>query len=257
MGSGAFRVEVEEGVARCTMDGPNMNALGEEMVLGMLEGLPRVLEDEEVRVIVIRGEGGNFSSGADLTIMGERMDPSLLADVMRRMGRLILELHQGPRPVIAEVDGWAVGGALGLAMASDITYATERARFFPSFVRISLIPDFGTAYFLARRVGLARAKEIALTGRVVGAEEAVRIGMVNRILDHEEISGEVMKVARGLAGRPANILAHTKRFVNTAFAVDLETQLDLEASLQPLNVTTPEHHEDVRKFLEGKGKDGE
>jgi 2-(1,2-epoxy-1,2-dihydrophenyl)acetyl-CoA isomerase len=180
------------------------------------------------------------------------MEPSLLADTKRRMGRLIAELHEGPRPVIAEVDGWAVGGAFGLAMASDITYATERARFFPSFVRISLVPDFGTAYFLARRVGLARAKEIALTGRVIDAEEALRIGLVNRVVGHGDIHGEVMRLARKLAGRPPDILAHTKRFVNAAFTVDLGTQLDLEAYLQSLNVTTPEHREDVRKFLEGK-----
>ncbi len=252
----AFRVEKEEGVARCTMDGPNMNALGVEMVTGMLEGLRRVLDDEEVRVIVIRGEGGNFSAGADLSLMGEKMDPALLAETMRAMGRLIRELHEGPRPLIAEVDGWTVGGAFGLAMASDITYATERARFYLSFVRISLVPDFGSAYFLARRVGLARAKEIALTGRVIDAEEALRIGMVNRVLDHGEISGEVMRLAKRLAGRPPDILAHTKRFVNTAFTVDLGTQLDLEAYLQSLNVTTPEHREDVRKFLEKAGGGG-
>ncbi|MBC7247458.1 MAG: enoyl-CoA hydratase/isomerase family protein [Actinobacteria bacterium] len=252
MEGGAFRVEVEEGVARCTMDGPNMNALGAEMVMSMLDGMRHVLDDEEVRVIVIRGEGGNFSTGADLSIMGEKMDPGLLAETMRRMGRLIVELHEGPRPVIAEVDGWAVGGAFGLAMASDITYATERARFFLSFVRISLVPDFGSAYFLARRVGTARAKEIALTGRVVDAEEALRMGMVNRVVDHVEISGEVMKLAKRLAGRPPEILAHIKRFVNTAFVVDLGTQLELEAHIQSLNVTTPEHREDVRKFLEGK-----
>lgn len=253
MEGGAFRVELEEGLARCTMDGPNMNAMGEEMVISMLGGLRRVMDDEEVRVIVIRGEGGNFSTGADLSIMGEKMDPGLLAGTMRSMGQLILELHEGPRPVIAEVNGWAVGGAFGLAMASDITYATERARFFLSFVRISLVPDFGSAYFLARRVGMARAKEIALTGRVVDAEEALRMGMVNRMVDHEEISGEVIRLAKSLAGRPPDILAHIKRFVNTAFGMDLRTQLELEAHIQSLNVTTPEHREDVRKFLEKTG----
>ncbi|MDI7251261.1 MAG: enoyl-CoA hydratase/isomerase family protein, partial [Actinomycetota bacterium] len=187
MESEAFRIEVEDGVARCTMSGPNMNAMGAEMIEPLMEGLRHVLDDPEVRVIVVRGDGGNFSTGADLTIMGERMEPEYLNRNMRRMGALIYELHEGPKPYIAEVDGWAVGGGFGLAMASDITYATERARFYLSFVRLSLVPDFGSAYFLARRVGLVRAKEIALSARIVDAEEALRIGMVNRVIPHGEI----------------------------------------------------------------------
>jgi 2-(1,2-epoxy-1,2-dihydrophenyl)acetyl-CoA isomerase len=250
MESEAFRIEVVDGVARCTMSGPNMNAMGAEMIEPLMEGLRRVLDDPEVRVIVVRGEGGNFSTGADLTIMGERMEPELLNRNMRRMGGLIYELHEGPKPYIAEVDGWAVGGGFGLAMASDITYATERARFYLSFVRLSLVPDFGSAFFLARRVGLVRAKEIALSARVVDAEEALRIGMVNRIVPHQEIGDEVMKLARRLAGRPPDVLAHTKRFVNAAFQVDLRDQLDLEAYVQSLRVVSPEHREDVRRFLE-------
>lgn len=250
MESDAFRIEVDGGVARCTMSGPNMNAMGAEMIGPLMEGLRRVLDDPEVRVIVIRGEGGNFSTGADLTIMGEKMEPELLNSTMRRMGELIYELHEGPKPYIAEVDGWAVGGGFGLAMASDITYATERARFYLSFVRLSLVPDFGSAYFLAQRVGVVRAKEIALSARVVEAEEALRIGMVNRVVPHEEIGDEVMKLARRLAGRPPDVLAHTKRFVNAAFKADLRDQLNLEAYVQSLRVVSPEHREDVRKFLE-------
>ncbi|MGQ9537188.1 MAG: enoyl-CoA hydratase/isomerase family protein [Actinomycetota bacterium] len=250
MESEAFRIEVEEGVARCTMSGSNMNAMGAEMIEPLMAGLRGVLDDPEVRVIVIRGDGGNFSTGADLTIMGERMEPELLNRDMRRMGELIYELHEGPKPYIAEVDGWAVGGGFGLAMASDITFATERARFYLSFVRLSLVPDFGSTYFLAQRVGLARAKEIALSARIVDAEEALRIGLVNRVIPHQEIGEEVMKLARRLAGRSPEVLAHTKRFVNAAFKVDLRDQLDMEAYVQSLRVVSPEHREDVRKFLE-------
>ncbi len=250
MESECFVIEKEEGVARCTMNGPTMNALGDKLLAPMMKGLRSVLDDEEVKVIVLRGEGGNFSVGADLSIMGEKMDPLLMRETMHAMGMLIRELHEGPKPVITEVDGWAVGGGFGLAMCSDITYATERARFYLSFVRISIVPDFGSSYFLTERVGLARAKELALTGRTVGAEEALRLGLVNRVVPHEEIAGEVMKLARRMAGRSANILGLTKRMLNMGHLVDLQTVLDLEVHVQPLAVLTPEHRRDVEEFFE-------
>jgi 2-(1,2-epoxy-1,2-dihydrophenyl)acetyl-CoA isomerase len=249
MGSEHFRIEKEDGVARCTMSGPNMNAMGDLLIDPMMEGLRSVLDDEEVRVIVIRGDEGNFSTGADLTIMGEKMDPTVLNQNMRKMGDFIYELHEGPRPFIAEVDGWAVGGGFGLAMAADITYVTERARFFLSWVRLSILPDFGSAYFLTRRVGLSIAKELALTGRVVDAEEALRIGLVNRIVPHEEIADKVMKMASKMAGRSPNILALTKRMLNTGHQVDLQTSLDLEAYAQSMAILAPEHKRDVEEFF--------
>ncbi len=253
MGSERFRIEKEDGVARCTMSGPNMNAMGDEMILPMMEGLRSVLDDEEVKVIVIRGDEGNFSTGADLTIMGEKMDPTILNENMRKMGDFIYELHEGPRPVIAEVDGWAVGGGFGLAMAADITYATERARFFLSWVRLSILPDFGSAYFLTRRVGLSLAKELALTGRIVEAEEALRIGLINRIVPHEEIGEAVMKMAKKMAGRSPNILATTKRMLNTGHQVDLKTFLEFEAYAQSMAILAPEHKKDVEEFFERHG----
>ena len=253
MGSERFRIEMEDGVARCTMSGPNMNAMGDEMIFPMMEGLRSVLDDEEVRVIVIRGDEGNFSTGADLTIMGEKMDPTILNQNMRKMGDFIYELHEGPRPVIAEVDGWSVGGGFGLAMAADITYATERTRFFLSWVRLSILPDFGSAYFLTRRVGLSLAKELALTGKIVEAEEALRIGLINRIVPHEEIGDKVMKMAKKMAGRSPDILAMTKRMLNTGHQVDLKTFLDLEAYAQSMAILAPEHKRGVEEFFEKRG----
>ena len=248
-----FKIEIDVGIARCSMDGPNFNAMGDKMIFPMMEGIRSVLDDPDVRVIVMRGEGGNFSAGADLTIMGDKMDPAFLKENMRKMGQLIYELHEGPKPVIAEVDGWSVGGGFGLAMASDITYVTERARFFLSWVRLAIVPDFGASYFLTRRVGLAMAKELALVGKTIDAEEALRIELVNRIVPHEEISEEVMKLAGKLARRSPNIMALTKRFLNTGHQVDLQTFLDMEAYVQSIVILAPEHKEAVEKFLEKSG----
>lgn len=244
-----FQVEMVEGVAVCTMRGHTMNAMSREMLPPMVEIMGEVLADDTVRVIVLRGDGDNFCTGADLSIMGDKMDPEFLNYHMLRMNRIIYELAEGPKPVLAEVDGWAVGGGFGLALAADITYATERALFMMSFVRISIIPDLGCAYLLTKRVGLNQAKELALTGKVVDAAEAFRIGLVNKVVPHEEISEEVMKVAVKMAGRSSEALALTKRNLNVAHRVDLRTFQDLEAYAQPFFVLKPEHRADIAKFF--------
>jgi 2-(1,2-epoxy-1,2-dihydrophenyl)acetyl-CoA isomerase len=260
MESDFFRIEKADGVARCTMNGPTMNALGMELIPRLCDGLSDALSDDEVRVIVLRGESGNFCVGADLSIMGEKMDPLFLYENMRKFNEVGYQLHEGPKPVITEVDGWAAGGGFSLAICSDITYATERARFYMSFVRISIIPDLGASYFLPRRVGLARAKELALAAKVIDSEEAERIGLINGVFDHESISDEVMKVARRMAKASPGVLEMTKRNLNWSDRLDLKTTLDNEASTQPFLVMAPEHKEAIKKFIEkqggGKGQEG-
>ena len=256
MEDGNFKIEITDGVARCTMDGPTMNALGSDLLFELIDGLKEVLANEEVRVIVLRGEGGNFSVGADLSIMGEKMDPTYLNKNMNKFNEVGYELHEGPKPGITEVDGWAAGGGCSLAICSDMTYATERAKFYLSFVRISIIPDLGISYFLPKRIGLARAKELALTARVVDAEEACRIGMVNKVVDHNAIGEEVMKLATRMATRPPDVLAMTKRNLNWSHRLDLKTMLDGEASTQPFLAMAPEHKRDIKMFLDKSGGSG-
>lgn len=252
MASEYFKVEMDEGVARCTMTGPKMNALGEELLYPMCEMLAQVLADDDARVIVLRGGEGNFCSGGDVGTMGEKLDPEFLNRNMRLINNIGYQLHEGPKPVITEVDGWAVGGGMGWAMSSDMTYATERARFMMSFIRISIIPDLGSTYFLPLRAGILKAKELVFTGRPVDADEALAMGIVNRVLPHDEISEETMKVARKIATRSPRVLALMKRHLNLAIRTDLRTILDLEESIQPLMVVTPEHARDVEKFFEKK-----
>lgn len=249
MGSHLFKVEIIDGIARCSMNSPeNMNALNAEMGYPMIEGLSRVLEDEAVRVIVLRGEGGHFCSGADLELLGEDLDPPFLNQAMKAMGDLVYRLYTGPKPVITEVDGFAVGGGLGLALASDVTYATERALFCMGFIRIAAAPDMGSSYFLAERVGLIKAKKMAFTGEVVGAEEALRIGLVNEVVDHAEISDKVMDLAARIARRSAETLAWTKRVMNRYQRLELRTVLDLEAHVQPIMLLSEDHRRAVRKI---------
>lgn len=245
-----FKVEISGGVARCSMNRPrDMNALSVELGYPMVEGLTRVLDDDAVRVVVLRGEGGHFCSGADLTLLGDNLDPAFLNQSMRKLGAVILRLYEGSKPVITEVDGFAVGGGLGLALASDITYATERAQFSMGFIKIAATPDMGSSYFLAERVGLLKAKEMAFTGDMVGAEEALRIGLVNRVVGHGEISDEVMKLAAYIATKSPQTLADTKRMMNRSHLLDLRSVLDLEASVQPVMLLSEEHRAAIRKIF--------
>ena len=249
--SEVFTVEIEEGVARCSMNRPqDMNALSVELGYPMVEGLTRALDDESVRVIVLRGEGGNFCSGADLGLLGENLDPVFLNQSMKALGEVILRLYEGPRPVITEVDGFAVGGGMGLALASDVTYATERALFCMGFIRIAATPDMGSSYFLAERVGLMRAKKMAFTGELVDAEEALRIGLVNEVVDHDLISAEVMKLAGRIARRRPETLAATKRMLNGWHRMRLRDALSLEAHTQPIMLLSQEHRAAIARIYE-------
>ena len=253
MDSDFFNVELIETVARFSMNTPgNMNALSKHMALPMIDKIRQLLSDDSIRVIVIRGEGGNFCSGSDISILGENMDPAFLSDAMNLMNSLLYELHESAKPVITEVDGYAFGGGLGLALASDITYATERALFCAGFIRIGAVLDMGTSYFLAERVGLAKAKEFAYTGDIMDSDEALRICLINKVVNHDKISDEVMELAKKLAKRPANALAWTKRALNKARHLDLQTVLDLEAHIQPIMLLSSEHKDAIKKFLEKK-----
>jgi 2-(1,2-epoxy-1,2-dihydrophenyl)acetyl-CoA isomerase len=248
---GVFIVEVRDGVARCSLNCPqDMNALSVELGYPMVEGLTRVLDDDTVKVIVLRGEGGHFCSGADLTLLGDNLDPVFLNQSMKTVSDVILRLYEGPKPVITEVDGFAVGGGLGLALASDITYATERAQFSMGFIKIAATPDMGSSYFLAERVWLVKAKEMAFTGDIVGAEEALRIGLVNKVVDHEKICEEVSKLAAYIATKSPQALAETKRMMNRSHLLDLRSILDLEVSVQPIMLLSEEHRAAIKKIFE-------
>ena len=150
-----FDVQRFGAVARCSLNCPEkMNALSRETGEPMVKAVRELMADETVAVIILRGEGDNFCTGSDLALLGDNLDPAVLCDMMKRMNAFLFELHQGSKIVITEVDGYAVGGGLGLALASDITIATDQAKFCCGFIRIGAVPDMGATYFLTERLGM-------------------------------------------------------------------------------------------------------
>ena len=155
-----FDVQRFGAVARCSMNCPEkMNALSPATGQPMVAALQQLMVDDTVAVIVLRAEGENFCTGADLEMLGDNLDPAELCHLMNRINVVLHDLHQGPKVVITAVDGFALGGGLGLALASDITIATGQAKFCCGFIRIGAVPDMGVSYFLTERVGMARARE--------------------------------------------------------------------------------------------------
>lgn len=245
-----FIVERIGKVARCTLNHPEkMNALGPEIGAPMVAAIQDLMADDTAKVIVLRGAGGNFCTGADIALLGDHMDPVFLREVMNRVNDILMALYQGPKPVITEVDGYAVGGGFGLALASDMTIASERAKFCAGFIRIGAVPDMGVTYFLTERVGMAAAKQIALTGDIIDADQALSMGLINRVVDHEQISDEVLALATRMAKAPADALAWTKRNLNRSRHLDLQSVLDLEAHIQPLMLLSEEHRAAIKKMF--------
>jgi 2-(1,2-epoxy-1,2-dihydrophenyl)acetyl-CoA isomerase len=206
----------------------------------------------EQRVLVITGAGGEFCAGADL-------DPSRIDSMqsvedrharMKVVGAAALALHRLTKPTIAAVDGVAVGAGLNLALGCDVVIATDRARFSEIFVRRGLTVDFGGSWLLPRIVGLQRAKEIALSGRIVPADEALRIGLITEVVDAGRLESRVTEIANGfLAGAPvAQMFA--KQTLNAAFQVGLADALAWEGEAQSIALGTEDAAEGLMAFLE-------
>jgi enoyl-CoA hydratase len=247
------RAELGPGVALLTLDRPDrLNALNRELVEDLHMALDDVAADEGVRVVVLTGAGRGFCAGLDLKepMTGDGVVGSLAAQ--ERIAGLMLKLHALPQPVIAAVNGAAAGGGLALALASDVRLAAPEARFNVAFVKIGVSgADMGTSYFLPRIVGLGHASELMLTGRLVDAEEAARIGLANRVV----AAGELLDAARDLA---AEIVANAPfgvRMTKEVLGHNIDAQspaaaIALENRTQILAVQTGQIVEAMTAFAE-------
>jgi 2-(1,2-epoxy-1,2-dihydrophenyl)acetyl-CoA isomerase len=204
------------------------------------------------RVLVITGSGGAFCSGADL----DPADALELADVagrhrrMKIVGAAALALHRLPKPTIAAVDGVAAGAGMNLALGCDVVIATRRARFSEIFVRRGLTVDFGGTWLLPRLVGLQRAKELSLSGRIVEADEALAIGLVLEVVEAESLEARVTEVAASLAAGAPVAQRLTKRGLDRSGELSFEEALAAEGQSQAICFGTEDVSEGIAAFLE-------
>lgn len=246
--------EMTEGLGRITLNRPDsLNAWNGELVRELKGAVTERAAAPEVRAVLLTGAGRAFSSGADLRAGFDPADDGR-PDIRRELDELyhpiIAGLRRLEKPVVAAVNGPAVGIGCSLALASDLVLVAESAYFLLAFVRIGLMPDGGSTLFVPARVGKARAFEMALLGERVPAEEAVRWGLANAVHPDERLGEEANAVAARLAAGPTASYAGVKRALNAALYPDLDGQLGLEAEIQHGLARTEDFVEGVGAFLE-------
>ncbi|MFQ5925404.1 MAG: enoyl-CoA hydratase/isomerase family protein [Dehalococcoidia bacterium] len=250
----------EDHIATITLNRPErMNAVNPEMEREVVAALEDVSDDDDVRVVVITGAGRAFCSGADVrSILGGGAEEAALggsAETMRRYLRggfqkISLGLQKMEKPTIAMVTGAAVGAGCDFAFACDMRVGSENARFRNGFVRIGLIPGAGGTWLYTRLMGLGRGLEFLFTGDFLGAEEAERIGVLNKVVPAEDLERETMELARKIAKGPPIAIRLSKMQAYKALEVDLGTALEMAATCQALALSTEDYREGVTAFIE-------
>ncbi|MGH2402652.1 MAG: enoyl-CoA hydratase/isomerase family protein [Candidatus Limnocylindria bacterium] len=252
MGYGTIRVERSDGVATITLDRPQArNAIDLVMRRELLAALDELEADATTHVAILTGAGGHFSAGGDVKTMAAKRHTAAEGRArVESLNRFIIRLFEYPKPTIAMVDGFAVGAGCNMALACDMVIASDRARFGEVFARIGLVPDGGGTWLLPRLVGLAKAKELVFSADIIDAAEALRIGLVNRVVPAAELPAATQALARQVAAGPPGALGLAKALLNRSATVDLATALGFEAYAQAQAITSDDHAEGVRAFLE-------
>ena len=254
MSAAQIRSEVTDAVATITLDRPEvMNAFGGTMREDLLRLLHEAEADPGVRCVVITGNGRAFCAGGDIASMVElqvRNDCSVVAQRMQIGAEIVSFIPAMSKPVLAAVNGAAAGAGMNLALACDMRFAAECARFAESFVKIALVPDWGGTYLLTRIVGAAKAMELMMTGDRLDAAEALRLGIVNRVIPDNVFRQEVEAFARRLAIAPAGTLAQIKRAVLIGATGTLSDALKTEEQAQSALFLAQDTREGMRAFVE-------
>ena len=238
-----------------TLNRPDkLNAFNGQMGDDLMEALKEGEKNPDVRCIVVTGEGRAFSVGEDLNTNREMYDsgkPMLLGDVLKRKYNPIVQrIRKMDKPVLAGVNGVTAGAGLGLALACDLRAASSKATFHEAFIKVGLAPDSGTSFWLTRILGLAKAMEVGLLGEPIDSTMAMNLGLVNWVFPDDKFTQELTKVAEKLASGPTRAMGLTKRALNRAIVVDMDSALEYEAYLQDVAGRTRDHVEGVKAFFE-------
>jgi 2-(1,2-epoxy-1,2-dihydrophenyl)acetyl-CoA isomerase len=252
MGYQSLLVDRVDGIATLTMNRPEArNALDIRMREELVEALDEIERDPAVRAVILTGAGGHFSAGGDVKTMAARRHTAAEGrERVELLNRFVLRLFNFPKPTIAMVDGFAVGAGCNIALGCDMIVASDRAKFGEVFLKIGLVPDGGGTWLLQRLVGLAKAKEMVLTAEIIEAAEALRIGLVNRVVPAAELESATRALAGKIAAGPPLAATIAKSLLNRAANVDLAAALEGEAFGQSNAISSEDHGEGVRAFLE-------
>jgi 2-(1,2-epoxy-1,2-dihydrophenyl)acetyl-CoA isomerase len=241
----------DEGVLTITLNRPDtLNAFNGLMGAELIDALKKADRDAAARCIVLTGAGRAFSSGEDLKARQAEGITEFGSTLRNRYNPIVLRIRNMDKPVLGAINGVAAGAGCSLALACDLRIASEKARFIEVFVRVGLVPDSGSSFFLPRLVGLGKALEMAFLGDEVGAEEALRLGLVNRVVPPEELESATRELALRLAKGPTKAIGLAKRAMNRALTMDFEELLEYETHGQEIAGASADYKEGVAAFTE-------
>jgi len=242
---------VEENIAIIKFNRPKaLNAINPDVVVDVNDALDKIEGDSSVKVIILTGEGEKaFVAGADISYM-VKLSPLQARKFSREGQELLFRLERLPMPVIACVNGFALGGGTEIAMACDFIYASENAKFGQPEINLGVIPGFGGTQRLSRLVGKAMAKELCMTGVMISAQEAKEIGLANKVFPPDKLWEETLKTAKGMASKGKVSLRAVKDCVERGFNVDLHDGCYMESDAFALCMASPDQKEGMSAFLE-------
>ena len=237
------------GILTLTLNRPEvLNGLNDDVLDAVAQGCRDAADDDGIRVLVITGAGRGFCSGQDLRARIQAGDTSVRAHLRDHYVPMIRAIRELEKPVVAAVNGVAAGAGMSLALAADFRIAGESATFIQAFVRIGLVPDAGSSYFLPRLVGTAKALEIAMLGDTLDSAEALRLGLVNRVVADADLGQATADFANRLARGPRST-GLIKRLINESLDNDLHTQLHREEEAQDIAAHSSDFGIGVKAFM--------
>jgi len=243
--------KINEGIFILTIERPKaLNALNRQTLMEIDEALTSAFNDENVKVIVITGSGNKaFVAGADIAEM-KNMTPIEAVEFSKLGQKVFRYIEMAKKPVIAAINGYALGGGLELAMACDIRIASKNAKFGQPEVGLGIIPGFAGTQRLPRLVGISKAKELIFTGDMINADEAYRIGLVSKIVEEPDLMNEVFELAKKIISKGPYAVGIAKECINRGTETDIETATEYEAKAFGLCFATKDQKEGMGAFLE-------
>lgn len=226
------------------------NALNDKVKSDLLQALTAAKNDDSVRAVLLSGVGESFCSGGDLSVLRQIDNPVVGKNHIRKVQEIVQLILELGKPVVAAVNGFAVGAGCNLSLACDVVFATPETKFSEIFSNIGLIPDGGGLFLLPRLVGISKAKDLVFTGRYVYGQEAKELGLVTYLVNEGELLDEAKSYMRRLTKKPPIALRYAKQILNRSLQLTLDDIFEHESSLQGICLMTEDFAEGVRAFYE-------
>ena len=248
-------VERDGRIGKLILNRPNkLNAITDFMEEEMALAIRELGDDDSIGVVVLTGAGRAFSAGADVSELpgaesnGRGDSPEDKRRNFRKAMNIVLGVHRMEKPVIGMINGVAAGAGFDLACACDLRVGTPKSRFLAAFIRVGLFPGWGGMWLYAKTLGIPKAAELVFTGDFLEAEDAYRLGMLNKLVPEEELEAATMEMARKIADGPPVALRLSKLMLYKALNMDLETAMQMSAALETITLTSEDHNEGVAAF---------